>query len=351
TASFTFSPSSPLVNQWITFDARASTDPDGTIVGYSWDFGDGATGTGSQIQKRYSAAGTYTVTLTVTDNRGAMDTTARTVTVGTPNQPPTASFTFTPTNPDPGQNVVFNAAASSDPDGTIVSYAWSFGDGTTGTGINITKAYASAGTYTVTLTVTDNLGATGTTTRTIQVGPPPATLPGMPVIDRPGIYVWGTDRWHITVAGDASWPSPRKFQVLLESQGAFTNRVVTGPAPAPTVTTSGGLTRLTWEGTVGAGWVDLAFDLTGATLMKLWLYLDTDGDGVVKPPPAIAKTIVFLRTCKTNPPGNPFAIFAERGATALLPHMNFRVSVVYEDGSVSPVSWSIEYREEKAGCR
>ena len=351
TASFTFSPSSPLVNQWITFDARASTDPDGTIVGYSWDFGDGATGTGSQIQKRYSAAGTYTVTLTVTDNRGATDTTARTVTVGTPNQPPTASFTFTPTNPDPGQNVVFNAAASSDPDGTIVSYAWSFGDGTTGTGMNITKAYAAAGTYTVTLTVTDNLGATGTTTRTIQVGPPPATLPGMPVIDRPGIYVWGTDRWHITVAGDASWPSPRKFQVLLESQGAFTNRVVTGPAPAPTVTTSGGLTRLTWEGTVGAGWVDLAFDLTGATLMKLWLYLDTDGDGVVKPPPAIAKTIVFLRTCKTNPPGNPFAIFAERGATALLPHMNFRVSVVYEDGSVSPVSWSIEYREEKAGCR
>jgi hypothetical protein len=103
---------------------------------------------------------------------------------------------------------------------------------------------------------------------------------------------------------------------------------------------------------VGAGWVDLRFDLVGATLMKLWLYLDTDGDGVPKPKRmADAMAMVYLRTCKTNPPGNPFAIFAERGATALLPLMNFRISVVYEDGSVSPVSWSIEYREREAGCR
>ena len=355
TASFTFSPANPLVNQWISFDGRASTDPDGTITSWVWDFGDGATGTGSQIQKRYSAAGTYTVALTVTDNRGATATTTRTVVVGTPNQPPTASFTFTPSNPDPGQNVTFNASASSDPDGTITAYSWTFGDGATGSGVNITKAYASAGTYTVTLTVTDNLGATGTTTRTIQVGPPPVTLPGMPTIDQAGIYVWGDPdaHWHITVAGDPSWPSARKFYVLLESQGTFTNRQVTGSAPAPTVTTAGGLTKLLWEGTVGAGWVDLAFDLSGATHMQLTLYLDLDGDGVPKPAKiADAKAMVYLRTCKTHPPYNPFVLLAPRGSTALLPFANFQVG--YCSGGTYPtctmIRWDIESRERDAGC-
>ncbi len=359
TASFTFSPTSPLVNQWVTFDGRASSDPDGTITSWAWDFGDGATGTGSQIQKRYSSGGTYTVALTVTDNRGATATTTRTVVVGTPNQPPTASFTFSPTNPDPGENVLFNAAASSDPDGTITAYSWNFGDGTTGTGMNITKAYTSAGTYVVTLTVTDNLGATGTTTRTIQVGtppPPPPTLPGMPTIDKPGIYVWGDpeNHWHVTVAGDPSWTSPRPFEVTLEAQGTFANRVFTPAGPTPTISASGGITKLGWTGAIASGWADLAFDLTGATSMQLTLYLDTDGDGVAKPAGiAAAKEMVYLRTCKTNPPYNPFVLLAQRGVTALLPSANFQVG--YCSGGSYPtctmIRWDIEHREREAGCR
>jgi PKD repeat protein len=264
-ARFTFSPANPIVNQWITFDATSSYDPDGSIVSYTWDFGDGATATGSRVTKRYSAAGTYTVTLTVTDNRGATNSASQTITVTSPNQPPVASFTFSPANPNPGDTVTFDASASSDPDGSIVSYSWNFGDGNTGSGVTATHVYSAAGTYTVTLTVTDNQGATATAQKMIQVGPV-TTLPGMPVIDKPGIYVWGDpdQHWHITVAGDPSWPGPRKFQVILESQGAFQNREVTGSAPAPTITTSGGVTKLTWEGTVGAGWVDLRFDLCGS---------------------------------------------------------------------------------------
>ncbi|GAB4306658.1 MAG: hypothetical protein Kow0097_06360 [Candidatus Bipolaricaulota bacterium] len=354
TASFTFSPANPLVNQWISFDGRGSSDPDGTITAWAWDFGDGATGTGPQIQKRYSAGGTYTVALTVTDNRGATATTTRTITVTPPNQPPTASFTFSPTNPDPGQNVTFNASASSDPDGTISAYSWNFGDGATGTGMNVTKAYAAAGTYTVTLTVTDNLGATGTTTRTIQVGPPPSTLPGMPVIDKPGIYVWGDpeNHWHVTVAGDPGWSSARKFYVLVETPATFTNRVVTGPAPAPAVSAAGGLTKLLWEGTVGSGWVDLSFDAPGATSMQLTLYLDVDGDGVAEPKTIPEKKgIVFLRACKTNPPQNPFVLLKGRAA-ALLPSANFQVG--YCSGGTYPtctmIRWDIESRERDAGC-
>ncbi|HNS23253.1 MAG TPA: CARDB domain-containing protein [Candidatus Bipolaricaulis anaerobius] len=364
TASFTYSPANPLPNQWITFDGRGSSNPDGTITSWAWNFGDGATGTGSQIQKRYSSGGTYTVALTVTDNRGATATTTRTVTVGTPNQPPTASFTFSPPNPDPGENVTFNASASSDPDGSIVTYSWSFGDGTTGTGMPITKAYTADGFYVVTLTVTDNLGATGTTTRTIQVGtppPPPATLAGMPTIDRPGIYVWGDpeDHWHVTVAGNAGWTSPRPFEVTLETQGTFANRVFTPAGPSPAITASGGITKLVWTGTIGSGWADLAFDLTGATSMQLTLYLDTDGDGVARPAnEADRPKAVFLRSCRINPPANPFFVKLDRaevieGATTLLPRANFRIG--YCSTGTYPYctarEWFITQLEASAGCR
>ncbi len=352
---FTFSPANPLVNQWITFDATPSSDPDGTIVSYRWDFGDGATGTGARITKRYSAAGTYTVTLTVTDNRGASASTSQQVTVASPNQPPVASFTFTPANPNPGNTVTFDASASSDPDGTIVSYSWNFGDGGTGSGVSVSHVYSAAGAYTVTLTVTDDKGATASASRTVQVGPV-TTLPGMPLMDKPGIYVWGDPdaHWHITVAGDPSWPSPRKFYVLLESPGAFVNRAITGAAPSPTITIQGGLTKLLWEGEVGAGWVDLRFDLSGATHMQLTLYLDTDGDGDPKPKRENDRPkLVFLRTCKTNPPYNPFSIIAPRGATVLLPHANFDLG--YCVGGTYPnctyVRWSIEHWEKELGCQ
>ena len=97
---------------------------------------------------------------------------------GTSNQSPTASFTATPTSGQVPLNVAFDASASSDPDGSIASYAWNFGDNTTGTGASISHSYTSAGTFTVTLTVTDNLGARATTTRTITTtaGPPPTSV-------------------------------------------------------------------------------------------------------------------------------------------------------------------------------
>jgi PKD repeat protein len=83
-AYFTYSPSNPLVNQKVTFDASSSYDPYGNIVSYKWNFGDGYTGTGKIITHTYSKAGQFTVKLTVTDNDGKSISTSKTVTVVKP---------------------------------------------------------------------------------------------------------------------------------------------------------------------------------------------------------------------------------------------------------------------------
>ncbi|MFF5204391.1 S8 family serine peptidase [Streptosporangium sp. NPDC000396] len=166
TASFTESCTQLACN----FNGSASSDPDGTIASYAWDFGDGSTGTGATASHTYGAAGVYTVRLTVTDDKGATGSTSKQVTVGTStNQPPRANFTQTCTRVLFWRYCNFNGSASSDPDGTIASYAWEFGDGTTGTGATIVHFYNTAGAKTVKLTVTDDKGATGSVTKTVTV--------------------------------------------------------------------------------------------------------------------------------------------------------------------------------------
>jgi PKD repeat protein len=104
-ASFTFSPSSPDVGETVTFDASGSFDPDGTIVSWDWDFGDGASDSGEVVTHAYSAAGTYTVTLMVTDDDDLADTATDEVTVSAVE--PTFDLTisvdgFGSTDPAPG---------------------------------------------------------------------------------------------------------------------------------------------------------------------------------------------------------------------------------------------------------
>jgi len=148
------------------FDAAAATDPDGTVTGYAWDFGDGTTGTGQTASHDYGHAGVFTVALTVTDDQGSTNTVSRSVeTVDPANQLPTAAFTHDAEDLD----VAFDATTSSDPDGTIVTWEWNFGDSSTGTGQTASHSYAAAGQYTVGLTVTDNRGGTRTVSHEITV--------------------------------------------------------------------------------------------------------------------------------------------------------------------------------------
>lgn len=161
TASFTTSPPTPQVGVAVTFDGASSADPDGTIISYSWDFGDGTGGAGISTTHTYLSAGVYTTRLTVTDDDGSSDQATRSVVVSAvSNQSPTAAFTAAPSPTQPGTWVSFDASASFDPDGTITSYAWSFGDGSSGSGLSAYHSYSSPGTYVVQLVVTDDDGAT-----------------------------------------------------------------------------------------------------------------------------------------------------------------------------------------------
>ena len=145
----------------------SSTDGDGSVAAWSWTFGDNGTSTTRNSSRTYASAGTYSVTLTVTDNKGGTDQHSVLVTVpqGAPvNSPPTASFTDSCT-----QLACAFTDGSTDTDGTVTGWSWNFGDNTTATTRNPGHTYATGGTYTVTLVATDNGGATATTSKVITV--------------------------------------------------------------------------------------------------------------------------------------------------------------------------------------
>jgi PKD repeat protein len=140
-------------NQVIDFNGKSSTDMDGTIDNYAWDFGDGTTGTGKTAAHAYDDDGEYTITLTVTDDDDASGVDTCVITVN--NVKPTADFSVNPTEGDITTEFVFSST-SIDTDGTITSHAWDFGDDSTSTDANPTHQYDNIGTYTVSLFVQDD---------------------------------------------------------------------------------------------------------------------------------------------------------------------------------------------------
>jgi len=161
-ASFTSTPSSAPTAIAINFDGTASYDPDGTVVSYSWDFGDQTTGTGSLVTHAYTYAKTYTVTLTVTDNGGVTGSTTSQVTIT--DRPPVVSFTPSPTIANTGQSITLSISVS-DPDGTISTTRVDWGDSVVqlylGAITSANHSYNSTGAstskiFTIIITGTDN---------------------------------------------------------------------------------------------------------------------------------------------------------------------------------------------------
>jgi PKD repeat protein len=166
-AAFTTS----CVNNQCTFDGRTSTDDTPQSLTYAWSFGQGS-GSGPIATKTYTAANTYTVTLTVKDPFGLTSTTSQLVTI---TEPP-GNVAPTPVLNAPSclsLSCNFSGVGSADPNvGDTFTYLWNFGDlGTTSTSSTPTHAFPAAGTYTVTLTTTDGWGRANSVTRSVTVSP------------------------------------------------------------------------------------------------------------------------------------------------------------------------------------
>jgi PKD repeat protein len=165
------------------------------------------------------------------------------------NRPPTALFTADPAGGQAPLNVSFDASASTDPDGRIAAYAWSFGDGVTATGTNASHQYPAAGTYDAKLTVTDDSGASVSATKRIAVSaPPPSPPPPPPPPVKPRASQLSVGR---AVAGKA-------FTVSMTVTDSRTGKSVHGrvscmaklagkPLPVSRRTNSGGRVSCTWQ--------------------------------------------------------------------------------------------------------
>lgn len=185
-ATFAAAPTSSASAFDVTFDASASSDADGTIVEYQWDFGDGSTGTGQSVNHVYGALGTFSVTLTVADNSGAIGVATQTYVIGSAlNMPPVSAFSVSNAGGLAPLTVTFDGSGASDTDGTIIDYSWSIGDTQIGTGAAITHTFSSPGLYNVNLTVTDNHGSATTVSHGVAIFPPSSRQ--VPLTKLPGL--------------------------------------------------------------------------------------------------------------------------------------------------------------------
>ena len=187
TADFTYSPSTPNPDDEITLDASGSSTTNGSITSYEWDSdGDGDYGDyddisdGQTSSVTFSSGGTYTVGLRITDDNDNQQITTKQITVDNPR--PSAEFTYSPSSPNPDDEITLDASGSSDTDGRITSYEWdSNGDGVYSDyddiddGQTSSVTFSSGGTYTIGLRVTDNGGKQKTTTKQITVDNPKPT--------------------------------------------------------------------------------------------------------------------------------------------------------------------------------
>lgn len=265
-AALTVTPGSGMAPLSVVADASASASPEG-IASYAFDFGDGTTSGPASAPTAphvFPAAGTYQVTVVVTNGAGATATASVTVQVAAPapDNPPSATLTVTPVSGVAPLSVTADASGSTDTDTTpIASYRFDFGDGTVvgpQAGAVATHVYQNAGTYPVTVTVADTGGLSSTATTSVTVSAPaPTNLVGNPGFES-GLSGWNNNgRVGITLTQTTGGHSGSYAVVLANSTSGTTPDCTLNDSPNWVAKTSAG----TYQGSL---WVRAT--TPGATL-------------------------------------------------------------------------------------
>lgn len=238
-------------SETVTLSASASSDPDGTVTGYSWKLGTVEIGTTQTISHTF-ALGVHSVELTVTDNGGATDVDAVTVTVQEP--PPEAPVakagndqTLADDDGDGSETASLDGSASTDADGTIVAYEWREGGLVLGTSALLDVSFG-VGAHTVTLEVTDEDGLSNTDNLTVTVNanvmPTANAGEDQSVTDTDGS---GSEEVTLSALGSADSDGTlvsyewHEGAVLLSDQAVFTHSLPVGTHDLTlTVTDNGG---------------------------------------------------------------------------------------------------------------
>ena len=186
TAAYTPSSFRPASGQTVSFNASASSDPDGTIASYVWKWGDGTPdGSGKAPTHVFTVEGVHSVGLYLTDSAGQTAAVGHGITVG--DELPAAAYSPSTYTPHAGQTVTFHATAS-DVDGSITGYVWKWGDGTPdGSGATATHVFTVEGVHSVGLYVTDSAGQTAAVGHGITVGDELPTVAYTPSTFKPAV--------------------------------------------------------------------------------------------------------------------------------------------------------------------
>ena len=167
-ANFTVDPSSGVASTVFHFNGTASKDQDGVITRFQWDFGDGTFAEGATATHRFANPGNFKVRLAVTDNNQSTGISERQLPVKD-GALPIARFSVLPSGGDQNTLFRFDASASDDPDGKIVDYVWTMGDGSRKSGKVIDHKFRDSGRFNVELLVRDNDQLTHSMAKAIQV--------------------------------------------------------------------------------------------------------------------------------------------------------------------------------------
>ena len=199
-ASFSSTPNSGIAPELLFFNGMLSSDADGQIVSYSWDFGDGGMGSGSMVSHQYVEAGNYSVKLTVTDDRSGQSSYQQSISI-LENSAPIPAFDYIINTQLSNYTYEFNSSQSSDSDGSIVSYEWQFGNLGTSSEPNPSFQFLQLGDYEIILTIMDNKNAISSISKTLSIRDTVSPVISSEALSNSVINI---NRIHISVADDSA---------------------------------------------------------------------------------------------------------------------------------------------------